>query len=82
MHNITEQNIFQLVTSLRPDLEAELQSSSSLVTDFIFDSLDILSIISALESEYGIKCEIDEIVPKNFNSIAAITALAQRKATS
>jgi acyl carrier protein len=43
------------------------------------DSVNVLELVLYLESAFGIVVEDDEIVPANFDSIAAISAYVERK---
>jgi acyl carrier protein len=45
----------------------------------ILDSLDLTTLVSALESRYDVFMDVDEIVATNFRNLAAIRALLARK---
>ena len=45
----------------------------------LMDSMGIFELVSALETECGVRIEDDELVPENFNSIDAITGLVEQK---
>lgn len=49
-----------------------------MVDDGILDSIDIVSIISEIESEYGIEINPDEIDPDNFKSASAILGMIEK----
>ena len=50
-----------------------------LVEDGIIDSFGIMSLLGFLEERFGIQIGGDELVPENFQSIVAITAMVDRK---
>ena len=49
-----------------------------MIDDELLDSFAILSIISELEDAFDIRISPAEIIPKNFNSAAAIYEMVQR----
>ena len=53
-------------------------SSDRLIDDGILDSLSIISIVSALSEQYDIEFDLDELEPKNLNSVDAITETVQK----
>ncbi len=57
--------------------EVDYDKEIHLVDDGIFDSLDIVSLISEIAVSFGIKIPANEIVPENFNSVAAILKLLE-----
>ncbi len=58
--------------------EIDFENSRGLVDDGILDSLSLVGIISALSMEFGVLLEYEDIIPENFNSLDAITALVER----
>jgi acyl carrier protein len=45
----------------------------------MLDSLDLTTLVAALESRYNIFMDVDEIVADNFHNLAAIKAVLERK---
>jgi acyl carrier protein len=45
----------------------------------VLDSIDLTSLVAALESRYNVFVDIDEIVPANLRNIGAIEAFLARK---
>ena len=58
--------------------DVDFANCTTLIDDGILDSFDILQIISTLNDEYDISIPAGEIVPKNFNSAAALYEMVQR----
>jgi len=52
---------------------------ASLLEQGIVDSTGVLEIVAFLESEFGIAVEDDELLPRNLDSIAAISTYVRRK---
>jgi methoxymalonate biosynthesis acyl carrier protein len=44
----------------------------------VLDSLDLTALVAALETHYNVFMDVDEIIPDNFCSLAAIEALLKR----
>ena len=45
----------------------------------VLDSIDLTSLVAALESRYGIFVDVDEITPENFRNVKAIETFLTRK---
>lgn len=58
--------------------EIDFEGSTELVDDGILDSMTIVGIISALSMEFGVMLPYEDIIPENFNSVDAMTALIQK----
>jgi acyl carrier protein len=48
----------------------------------VLDSLDLTTLVAALESRYGIFVDVDEIVADNFRNLKAIKTLLVQKGVS
>ena len=53
------------------------EAEKELVTGKVIDSMDLVSIISDIEEEFGISIEMEKIEPENFNSVEAMWKLIQ-----
>lgn len=67
------EDIFRLLQVIRP--EAGFQESVNFVEDALLDSLDIILLVSEIESRFGIKIPGEKVVPSNFHSVEAIAEL-------
>ena len=56
-----------------------IQDDGSLIDAGIMDSLGILTTISFLEEKFGIISSEDELDPKNFKSVIAISKFVNKK---
>ena len=54
---------------------AGLTSTYPLIANEVLDSMAIFETIAFLEDEFGIEVQDDDLVPENFESIAAIARL-------
>jgi len=57
-----------------------LDTCTTLIDDGVLSSLDIIQLIGALNDEFDISIPATEIVPANFNSVDAMTAMVERLA--
>lgn len=68
--------LIELLEDVKEDVD--FRSIDDLIEGKYLDSLDVLQIIAALNEEYDIEVPASEIVPKNFNSAAAMLAMVER----
>ena len=67
------EKVIEILTDLHPDID--FASEESLIDDGILDSLDIVSLVAAIDTEFGVTVPAEEIIPENFNSANALWAL-------
>ena len=56
-----------------------LDDTSSLLAQGIIDSTGVLELVSFVEDRFGISVQDEELVPANFDSLAALCAYVERK---
>jgi len=49
-----------------------------LIDDSVIDSFDIITLIAEIDDRIGVTIPAEELIPENFNSYAAISALVSR----
>ena len=70
------EELLEILSDVKDDVDFE--NCTTLIDDAILNSFDILQIISALNDAYDISIPASEIVPKNFNSAAALLEMVER----
>ena len=70
------EQLLEILSDIKDDVD--FAGCTTLIDDGVLDSFDILQIISALNEAYDISIPASEIVPKNFNSAAALLEMVQR----
>jgi len=60
----------------------KIKDNTQLFEDGIFDSMGLLSLISFLDDEFGVKTDDAELNEENFGSVEAITLFVERKKAS
>ena len=69
------EKLLEILQRVRPDVD--FKNETLLIDDGILDSMDVVSIISELDDEFGVQVRINELIPDNFNSVEAIWYLIQ-----
>ena len=76
MASVSER-VLKILKTINP--VGNFESSSSFLVDGLIDSLDIIKLITLIETEFAISVEALDIVPENFDSIGDIVDLINRK---
>lgn len=70
------EKIEEILKGIRP--EFEFASDTDLISGGVLDSFDIITLVSELDSQFGISIVGTDILPDNLRSIAAITVLLEK----
>lgn len=70
------EELIRIMTEIRPDVDFE--TSTSLIDDNVLDSLNIISIVTEINDFFGIDINVNDLLPENFNSAAALYELVER----
>ena len=65
-----KEKILKLCSDVLPQID--FTASDVLVDDGILDSLSIVTLVSELSMEFNVEFDLDQLEPKNLNSIDAI----------
>lgn len=68
--------LLPILKELCPDVD--LETCSTLIDDELLVSLDIITLVAEVASQFDIEIPVEEIIPENFNSLAALDALVNR----
>ena len=63
------EKLLEILQRVRPDVD--FKNETLLIDDGILDSMDVVSIISELDDEFGVQVRINELIPDNLNSVEA-----------
>ena len=70
------EELMEILTDCCPDIDFEAETA--LVDDQLLDSLSIVMIVGELNEAFGITITAEELLPENFNSVAAMCRLTER----
>jgi acyl carrier protein len=70
------EELLKIMSEVRPDID--FATATDLIDDDILDSFDIIAITSAVNSEFGIDIDVNDLLPENFNTAAALYELIQK----
>ena len=65
--------IVEILKEIRPEFEFE--GVENFFEEGMLDSFDLMTLVSTLESRFGIKIDGTDILPENFANVDAIVAL-------
>lgn len=69
------QELLEILEAALPNVD--WTSDEALVDDGVLDSIDIITVISEITSEYGVTVSTDMMKAENFNSVEAIYEMIQ-----
>ena len=70
------EKLIEILSELHSDVDFE--NTEDLVDDGILDSLDIVTLVTEIDAEFGVTIPAEEIIPENFNSAKALMELISR----
>lgn len=70
------EELLNILKDLHPDVD--FTTETDLIGDEILDSLDIVTLITEINSTFDVNIPAEEILPENFCSAEAIFALINR----
>jgi acyl carrier protein len=59
--------------------DPNLSDNDSFLAEGIVDSMGVMELVTFVETEFGIKVDMSEVVVKNFDSISQLAAFVRRK---
>lgn len=71
-----KEKILKILKDINPDIDYD--SETQLVEDGLFDSLEVMSIVSDLEDVFHIEIDPDDVVAENFNSVKTILKIVEK----
>ena len=68
------EQIIKILTELRPEFDFT-KEGVDFIEEGMLDSFDLVTLVSELDSTFGISIDGVDILPENFSSVEAIAAL-------
>ena len=66
----------EILKEIRP--EFDFATSNDFINDGMLDSFDMMTLVSALDKNYGISIQGTDIIPENFKNLQTIEALLRQ----
>ena len=70
------ERIIEILEEIRDNVDYTMEDQ--LVDGGIFDSFDIVALVSELKNEFDVEIGIEDLTPENFNSAETICNLIER----
>ena len=69
-------SIAEMLKEIRP--EFDFATSGDFIADGMLDSFDVVTLVAALDKNYGISINGTDIVPENFKNVETIEVLLRK----
>ena len=70
------ETLLNILSELHP--EVDFETETGLIDNKILDSVDIVTIVAEIDSEFDVQIPAVELTPENFNSAQALYALVEQ----
>ena len=70
------EQLLEILRRMHPDVDFE--SNDDLIGEGVLDSLDIVTLITEINTAFDVSIPAEEVIPENFNSAEAIYAMIER----
>ena len=70
------EQLLEILRGMHPDVDFE--TNDDLIGEGVLDSLDIVTLITEINTTFDVAIPAEEVIPENFNSAEAIFAMIQR----
>lgn len=71
------EKIYEILEGIRADVDFK-KEGQKLIDDGILDSFDIIAVVGELNEEFDVEISVEELLPENFNSPAAMLELVTK----
>ena len=72
-----KEKLLAMLEEIRPDVDFE--NEKTLIDNDVLDSFDIISIVQAIDDNFGVAIDVDDLEPDNFNSYEAMLELIKKR---
>lgn len=71
------EKLYEILEDICPDVD--FRTETNLIDDGLIASLDLVTIVNELISEFDIELTVDDLVPENFNSAESMMRMIASK---
>ena len=72
-----KEKLIKILKDINPDIDYEKEKH--LVDDGIFDSLEVMTIVTEFEERFHVEIDPDEVIADNFNSVEMMLKLISKE---
>lgn len=72
------EEIIEILEEIMMDGPEDIGSCETLIDQGFLDSMDIVTLVMDLNNNFDVTISINDLLPENFNSVAAIEELIKR----
>lgn len=69
--------LIKILMDINPDLDYEKETG--LVDDGLFDSLEVMTIVTEIEDRFNADIDPDDVIAENFNSVEMMLNLIEKE---
>ena len=70
------EKLLKILKDINPDLDYEKETA--LVDDGLFDSLEVMTIVTEIDDRFHVEIDPDDVIAENFNSLETILKLIDK----
>ena len=74
-----KEKLLEILIDINSDIDYEKENA--LVDDGIFDSLEVMTIVTEITEKFHVNIDPDDVIAENFNSLDMILNLLQKSLT-
>jgi acyl carrier protein len=74
------QEVIAILNDIRPG--EDFSGTDDFFAKGVLDSLDLTTLVAAIEGRYNVFIDVEEMIPENFRNLAAIRAVLGRHGVS
>lgn len=71
-----KEKLIKILMEINPDLDYEKETA--LVDDGLFDSLEVMTIVTEIDNRFHVEIDPDDVIAENFNSVETMLALIEK----
>ena len=72
-----KEKLMRILKEINPDIDYEKETS--LVDDGLFDSLEVMTIVTEIDDRFHVEIDPDDVIAENFNSVEKMLALIEKE---
>lgn len=73
---LNKDKLMRILIDINPDIDYEKETA--LVDDGLFDSLEVMSIVTEIDNHFHVDIDPDDVIAENFNSLEMILKLIEK----